>query len=120
MKVRLGYVSNSSSSSFVMIGIQIPKEKEDEICKKFAEILKGEKLTGDNEIYDILSSSDDYLSDDGPGYIGKVIADISSEDGYMETTIVEFQEAIEEAYKILRPLGFKKEDIKLITGTRSC
>ena len=120
MKTRLGFVSNSSSSSFVLVGIKVPEKNQEDFEQKLAEVILKRPLREDEELYDVLCNSSNYLSDDGPGYAGKVICDMSSEDGYMEASEISMEKAWEEAYKVLCDLGIKKSDIKLICGTRSC
>ena len=62
---------------------------------------------------------ENYLSDDGPGYLGKVIADTDGTD-CIEVGELDIDKAVKEATKIIEKYGFKKEDIKIYYGTRAC
>lgn len=106
MKIRNGFVSNSSSSSFMIIGAKVnftQKEQdkyyeEDEIPSRFKGL--------------------DCLDVDGDGfYVGKLIFDISSNDGEEIKTGDISIEDIEEISKKM-PKEYKK--IKIYYGTRAC
>jgi hypothetical protein len=81
MKIRNGFVSNSSSSSFVIVGFKIDKNAED-----IEEML--EKLR--NKCPDLKKI--DYLTDDGPYYVGMVLMDVSDEDGGFPPTEMPFED----------------------------
>lgn len=137
MKTRNGFVSNSSSSSFVILGYKADdvfsdigaSKKEEIIGKHSPKLLKSEsfKKYGVDEIWhDFLYETNfgidgiSYLGDDGPGYIGFVLADISSEGGDFEfirkIPVGDIMEKIDALKKYLDI----KEEPKFIIGTRSC
>jgi hypothetical protein len=76
--------------------------------------------------HELLNSSDVFglkgisaIPDDGPGYIGVVLADIKSDDSYLESSEQSIDDAVN-AVKGLQELFKIKESPKIITGTRSC
>lgn len=97
IKTRLGFVSNSSSSSFLIYGISINKS---EIIDKYIEI-SGENLTEDErDDLDVWGIIDEILPDmeyhrpyDG-GYIGKSWDSIRD-----DQTGLQFKQEIEEQLK---------------------
>jgi hypothetical protein len=96
----MGFVSNSSSSSFVIIGVSLNKLQYEKIDKN------------------LLDNGNNYLSDSyGPGFLGKVIMDNNNED-YLECGAIDIDLATKEAIKTIEECGLKKEDIKIIYGTR--
>lgn len=137
MKLRLGFVSNSSSSSFVVKGFLLPKDNFDynkmiEIMDKF-EFDYGEDLEEDN-IKDIFYNyfldklrdkkmfmsyyEEDGSPDDDTIIIGELLADIDSSEGYIPTTVIDTEpspklDSIKEKMCIDSP-------IKIIVGTRCC
>jgi len=114
MKIRMGFVSNSSSSSFIVLGIKVEGDME----KKLAEKIKGSTVKEDDAT-DILWESNDYVSDDGPGYYGKVLANPGC-DGELDYGCIDIPGLVPEVLKMVEFLGLTEKDIKLHFGTRSC
>ena len=97
MKIRNGFVSNSSSSSFVILGVPRNTDDEDEHFGN-----------GIQSLY-VEYSSYDYVT-------GIVIAD----DECLEESITSFAELQEMAQKVSDALKVDISEVKLITGTRPC
>lgn len=137
MKIRSGFVSNSSSSSFVVKGYLLPKDNFDynkmiEIMDKF-EFDYGEDLDEDTikdifywEFTDMLSSKNIYIGtntedgcpDDDTLMIGELLAEADDEGGYFDTMVLDLEnspslEDLKEKLDINVP-------IKIIVGTRCC
>lgn len=137
MKIRSGFVSNSSSSSFVVKGYLLPKDNFDynkmiEIMNKF-EFDYGEDLDEDTikdifywEFTDMLSSKNIYIGtntedgcpDNDTLMIGELLAEVDDEDGYFDTMVLDLEnspslEDLKEKLDINAP-------IKIIVGTRCC
>lgn len=98
MKIRNGFVSNSSSSSFVVIGVKRDNEDDEELLEEI----------GLSSLY-VEADSYDYIT-------GIVITD----DEYMEISNTSFLELQEMAQKVADALKVDISEVELITGTRPC
>lgn len=90
MKTRNGFVSNSSTSSFIVLGIKSDKDI---------------KAEGIESIY----------SEDDGYYIGVVLDD----DEYLDRE-VSFTTLYEMAHKVSKSLSVSIDEVKLMAGTRYC
>lgn len=131
MKTRLGFVSNSSTSSFVVFGYSakaldhIPKQ---ELMDKFAAGKYNtsiQKWGVDDAFIDFLYNTSfgidgiRYLSDDGPGYIGVVLADQHSDEVCTETSEQDLDDIMSKIEKLKNALGITDKP-KIYAGTRAC
>jgi hypothetical protein len=104
MKIRNGFVSNSSSSSFVIAGLKVSNE-----------LLTDEMR---EELYD----SHLIMDDEGPeGYtiIGEALADVHSDESYLDFhhfTLEKIGTMIDDVEKLTGLTGERG----VFTGTRSC
>jgi hypothetical protein len=103
MKVRNGFVSNSSSSSFVILGVTRTNVDED------FDIDEEDLGEGIDTLY-TESGDYDYVS-------GFILAD---GDEYLEDNELSFAELREMAEKVSKALDVDIEEVKLIMGTRPC
>lgn len=105
MKTRTAFVSNSSSSSFVLVGLPF---KAKDMEKKFGE-----------DFYEAVDVDGfDYLGEEE--VFGIMIATGSSDGEYLTERILSIDEITENAQKVADYLGCKVSDVKLITGERMC
>ena len=130
MKIRNGFVSNSSSSSFVIVGYKMKDlNLSDENKKNMMDKLdyQGKSSYFADNWYDFLYSDSlekigkniGYLGGDGSGYIGLIIVDIPSDSYDRESSSIELSEVNDKIKKLKEFLNVEV-DPKIYSDTRSC
>lgn len=117
-KIRSGFVSNSSSSSFIIIGATLTKKLQDKLVKKFN--ISKEDVVDDiasvleeKTNLDVLFTSDTH---DGAYTIGKHLV---SGDEYLKDGNMSAEEIIKNITNIKKIIG-EDADVKLMYGTCPC
>lgn len=110
MKIRQGFVSNSSSSSFVLYGHEIEEDYSDEVQAQFHKL--GLRL---------LSGGEDGVGDST--VLGTMIAE--TDDDYLESAELDMNEltnSIKDITKLYEEgkINIKNHSPKLYVGTRMC
>lgn len=125
MKVRVGFVSNSSSQSFVMLGIDVSKTGEElkkALVKKFDYQLP--EWANDLEevsLYDIVETTDEYDVADEGKYFGIRLASV--DDSYMDTfsfSLEKLKEYEAQLKELFASINYPDVEIKLVGGTEAC
>jgi hypothetical protein len=141
MKIRQGFVSNSSSCSFIICGFKLPEEKSVETYKKIT------KKTDEDIRYDMLKEPyykdkkeikdfdiEDYCQESlwegisgvdiemGEGVDGVVIGRhvTRCSDYGIDTAIWDLDELKNEVESIRKKMGFEDYPIKIYCGTKNC
>jgi hypothetical protein len=113
MKIRNGFVSNSSSSSFIILGINV----SDDIFSKFG--------TDEKQDYEFFEESDiDYFYDeygDGGYYLGDMLADGEEflDEGSIDVENFKSNKKIEELKKMFKEKDIPLPPVKVYYGTRA-
>lgn len=139
MKKRIGFVSNSSSSSFIMVGAEVDNDNVFAIAKKLLELypielsdyLKKMDLEDEDDrncwAHDVIfnlrkskQSSYDYFSEEE--LFGSVIVDSGCQEEMEDFSlpIDELTSKIEEVKSLLESIGIEGSDVKLFGGQRCC
>jgi|3_EtaG_2_1085321.scaffolds.fasta_scaffold30640_2 hypothetical protein len=145
MKVRQGFVSNSSSSSFVLVGVDITGKMSitEAVKKLISEEELANRLSETNGYYEkygrnLYHNIDELIEDDycaaldhscysiindeeqgapsGSTIIGIMIADFDTYSDTQETGIADLVTVLAD----LKKLGITDSDIKVYCGTRLC
>lgn len=137
MKVRQGFISNSSSSSFVMIGMKVKDSDSTKMAEALMEFYPIKEVLShakEKEECEHGWEWEDYCYDyleEAPGgftyfsegeYFGKLIVD-SGMDDYMDDFSIPVEELstmIYETKKIANAIGLNEKEVKLMGGTRAC
>ena len=124
MKIRHGFVSNSSTSSFVVAGFRIGKGDDLDKFKKYAKDNNIEFDDEDFDFYELLEKIHDeiWVWEDYENNLYVVGECITEGDDFLEFTHTDLQDigCSEALQKVMEITGYDPPAIEIITGTRDC
>lgn len=118
--MRSGFVSNSSSSSFIVIGCPLTKQLKQTLAEKLGEADdKDDNWINDGTVSEKYGMDVLYTEDsEDQGYLfGKILANVSSDGDYLERQTIPFQQMKDVETKIHSILG-NDVPVDLHLGTR--
>ncbi len=119
MKTRQGFISNSSTCSFVVAGVKLTKKQQEEVEAKITNGLTHK----DDEYWEVYEewrekSGLRFVEFKGQQVLGVTILHISNED-YLEDNEIDIAAILAKAATELRKLGID-QGVSIFAGTESC
>lgn len=110
MKTRISFVANSSSSSFIAIGIQ-----SDELAERFFDFDEDDCEWTKKKNVKLPKDIECFARGEGEAFIGKILKEFDDEGGYLELE-ADFEELINYSKLFEEAIGVKPKLIGLTYG----